>query len=58
MPTAVRRQRKRPNPFLSRARSYWRLSKKKRNEGDQRSSDWYAWQAQVAYNKYQETVRQ
>lgn len=50
----VRRPR-RVNPFLARARAFWRVAAKKRNEGDQRSADWYGYQAQMAYTKYTQT---
>jgi hypothetical protein len=44
--------RKRPHPFLSRARAFWRVAAKKRKEGDYRSADWYAYQAQMAHTQW------
>jgi HEPN domain-containing protein len=47
--------RKRPHPFLSRARAFWRVARKKQRNGE--SGDWYAFQAQQAYNQYLKSKR-
>lgn len=49
------RQRKRPSPFLSQARSFWRLAKKAQIAGNRQQHDFYAYQAQMAYSRYQKT---
>lgn len=50
-----RRRHKRPSPFLSRARSFWRLARKAQQMGNKQQQDWYAYQAQKAYSKYKES---
>jgi hypothetical protein len=49
---AEMKARKRPNPYLSRARAFWRVARKKQREANHISADWYALQAQQAYNQY------
>jgi hypothetical protein len=43
-----KRARKRPDPFLSRARAFFRVARKKLIEGDRRGYDWYQYQAEMA----------
>jgi hypothetical protein len=43
--------------LLSRARAFWRVARKKQREHNQISADWYALQAQLAYNQYLKTKR-
>jgi hypothetical protein len=48
----MKRPYKRPPIFLSQARAFWRLSRKAQIAGNRQQQDWYAYQAQMAYNRY------
>ena len=49
--------KKRMHPYLARARAFWRVAAKKRREGDYRSADWYAYQAQMAHSQWFKMTR-
>lgn len=44
----MKRQRKRPSPFVSRARAFFRVARKKQIAGDYRGMEWYQYQAEMA----------
>ena len=52
------KQRKRPHPYLSQARAFFRVAAKKRREGDYRSGDWYGLLAQKKMTEYYKATGQ